>query len=972
MRYILILATFLLSLTLRGQSSYETKVDSLKNIVSKSRKESNLSNAISAQKKLSQLHKTEKGVNSGYYIAAKANLARLYQFNGEHKKAVKTLNNLLPIYIDNYGEDEDIPSLYNWLGLSYNILHQYAKATVVFKKGLNYFVLHPENKNDDYDYLTSNLASAYRSLGLYDSAIFYSKLALEFIRSTKGIDSYQLFAPNQNIGLAYTDLGNYAKAERYLNIAKGILLIHKKENSENYAGCMLNLGLLYKKTYNYNQAIKHYNSCLSTLENIDKTQTRYYASALNNLGVVYHSKKENRKAVNYLWSAFKIRRILYGDNSLPVAKTFMGLGIAYDDMGMKDSSIKCYTKSVEIEDAFGNNDLTTRLRVLYKKGLINIANDNHLGAAIYLEEELKLIAENYGTLHQSYSKTLSTLAFLYATEKPEKAIETLIKAIKVKKEYLKSIFNYLPQDELSTYLIKQAYDDNELAASLLTKKDNSKLKTALLNNLLFLKGAILKNNSDVFKTIKSTQNNRLEESYNQYIALQKKLGIIYSTPAKERKANIDSLYRMMKVYEKSLIKQSAQYRDQSYLFETNWKDVQSKLDANEAAIEFVRFTQLTQNSNEGEWYAALIIRKEFKEPQFILLSKEKDIKDILTKVSPQALFANRSNELLEEADIIVNYHKKLYQLVWQKLEPSLKNCEKIFFSPDGILHQVAFNALPVSNTELLIDKYFIERHLSLRNIKTNRVFNNNSITIFGGLDYEHTSSTTTKVAQNLTPIPQDRDRGSSFNYLKGTYEEALAIQQLINTANVNLYSGEMGSEENFKKLSGKSPLVLHLATHGFFLPKKDKKRRNSFEDNVFEAAENPLMRSGLVLSGGNKAWKGELTKGIEDGILTAYEVSALDLSNTKLVVLSACQTGLGDVKETEGVYGLQRAFKMAGVNQIIMSLWSVPDKETKELMELFYKEVNKTNNIRLAFANAQKIMRTKYAPYYWAAFVLVE
>jgi len=142
---------------------------------------------------------------------------------------------------------------------------------------------------------------------------------------------------------------------------------------------------------------------------------------------------------------------------------------------------------------------------------------------------------------------------------------------------------------------------------------------------------------------------------------------------------------------------------------------------------------------------------------------------------------------------------------------------------------------------------------------------------------------------------------------------------------------------------------------------------------VFRASDNPLIRSGLIMSGANNAWNNNIIpQGIDDGILTAYEVSGMDLYNTELVVLSACETGLGDIKGSEGVYGLQRSFKMAGVDYLIMSLWQVPDKETSEFMQLFYQNMLAKQSIGTAFRNAQKVMKDKYDPYYWAAFVLIE
>jgi CHAT domain-containing protein len=173
----------------------------------------------------------------------------------------------------------------------------------------------------------------------------------------------------------------------------------------------------------------------------------------------------------------------------------------------------------------------------------------------------------------------------------------------------------------------------------------------------------------------------------------------------------------------------------------------------------------------------------------------------------------------------------------------------------------------------------------------------------------------------------------------------------------------------------KSPDILHIATHGFFFPDPEQNADNRLgEDNALRWSDNPLLRSGLALASANAAWTGQSAPGrFEDGIATAYEISHINLSNTKLAVLSACQTGLGDIKGSEGVYGLQRAFKMAGVDYLLVSLWQVPDQETAEFMEAFYSAWLGGKTIHQAFAKAQKKMRKKYRDVYkWGAWVLVE
>ena len=183
--------------------------------------------------------------------------------------------------------------------------------------------------------------------------------------------------------------------------------------------------------------------------------------------------------------------------------------------------------------------------------------------------------------------------------------------------------------------------------------------------------------------------------------------------------------------------------------------------------------------------------------------------------------------------------------------------------------------------------------------------------------------------------------------------------------------------EESLKYSEESPTIIHIATHGFFLKSQKPKMEDRFV-NISEKmvsqynSDDALMKSGLLFAGANNVWRGEEPSvGLEDGILTAYEVSKLDLTHTRLVVLSACETGLGEIKGSEGVYGLQRSFKIAGVDYIIMSLWQIPDKQTVELMKLFYENWANNMDIETAFHKAQLTMSEKYDPFFWAAFVLV-
>jgi CHAT domain-containing protein len=221
-------------------------------------------------------------------------------------------------------------------------------------------------------------------------------------------------------------------------------------------------------------------------------------------------------------------------------------------------------------------------------------------------------------------------------------------------------------------------------------------------------------------------------------------------------------------------------------------------------------------------------------------------------------------------------------------------------------------------------------------------------------------------------------------YLDGTMKEVEKIRKIGNHKGITaiVIAGNEAIEESIKNLYGKSsPDVIHIATHGFFFPDVRKnynkiglKASGERVTQGFRSSDNPLMRSGLAFAGANHAWEGEkIPPDVDDGILTAYEVSNMYIPNTELVVLSACETGLGEIKGSEGVFGLQRSFKMAGSDYILMSLWQIPDYQTLELMDHFYTEWLSGKAIQEALRVAQDFMKSKYPlqPFMWAAFVLV-
>ncbi|MBK8554333.1 MAG: CHAT domain-containing protein [Lewinellaceae bacterium] len=327
----------------------------------------------------------------------------------------------------------------------------------------------------------------------------------------------------------------------------------------------------------------------------------------------------------------------------------------------------------------------------------------------------------------------------------------------------------------------------------------------------------------------------------------------------------------------------------------------------------------------------------------------------------------------------------------------MKNTKKVYFSPSGLLYRINLNAIPLDEEFSLSDKFNLIQLTSTRQLVEPTTIDATApyATLFGGIQYEvdtttaiYTSATTSNdaIASRSASDKENevgKSRGGSWNYLKWTKTEVESISGVLNASgfNTTVLTGYDASEEVFHNLGkySASPRVLHIATHGFFFPDPSKTPLSGSvpgePEPIFKISDNPMIRSGLILADGNQAWQNKPLPGSEeDGILTAYEISQMNIPTTELVVLSACETGLGDIEGNEGVYGLQRAFKIAGAKYLIISLWQVPDRETKEFMLTFYRHwLNDNLPIPAAFNKTQHEMKERFFnPYQWAGFILVE
>jgi hypothetical protein len=546
--------------------------------------------------------------------------------------------------------------------------------------------------------------------------------------------------------------------------------------------------------------------------------------------------------------------------------------------------------------------------------------------------------------------------------------------------------------------------------SVLSYGKESNLISLSYNVNLLSKSLLLETSREVDNAISESSDENLKAQF----AEMKQLRRIYSKMQSEGSENKEIMERyktQADSLDKILVNKLGEYAASKRKFEITWKDVQSNLTTTDAAIEFARYYD---DKDSLYKYMALVVRPDYEYPKLVSLGEEDAIRTAV-----------------QNKDF-----STLYNEAWKGIDSLLVGVKRVYYSPAGELNNVSFSALCTeegnefiaSNKEkkrgvvigndktttkacnaVLMDKYELHqltttRYLADGTLKKEKPMQP-SLALVGGINFDEIPEQTKEAdkeqsnedfafhvnlnKRSASNNVKKRGKRSSSNYgkrmesLPGTKEEVVNIAGLLNTTNwkVQTKSDKKAGEYEFKKeLETKAPGVLHIATHGFAFPdeaKKESKLLDMNQTSTYKVSEDPMVRCGLMLGGSNISWSGNPQKMIEqtgdDGILTAAEVANLDLSNTKLVVLSACETGLGKIEGSEGTFGLKRGFKLAGVEQMIVSLWSVPDKETMELMTLFYSDLTKTLNPVTSFYNAQKEMRNKYPtdPEKWAGFVLV-
>lgn len=841
----------------------------------------------------------------------------------------------------------------------------------------------------------------------------------ELCKKEFGAESHGYASALNNLAVIYYNSGNYKLAENNLIKSIGILKNCPAPYQFKTAVCLNNLGAVYYELGNFEFAFKTMEEAIGLVEKAHHKDDPLYAVMLNNLASVsltegYYANVNNRNnerlnnSLILITKADSIFRLnCQGPHPYSLAINY-NLGIQYSLSGDTKKYFKTFTSiyeeanlSLKVVSMMNKMSMSAKLpqtidiipapdpiiipvsNNLFNE--INTANtqasgssDENKGVTNALVRMILGKAENIkkavGPYHPAYVEILKMLVTSYASMDDFKSEEELtLEYTKVVNHKMLQDFSYLSESEKEMYFKTRLTDADAFSSySLLRQRDNPLITRHTYDNVLLNKGLMLKSSTAMRLAILNSNNSALLTQYDEWIVLQKEISMLYSTPVEMRDKDVTVLETQANSIERELVSGSQDFSDYRKGLQITWNDVRKSLKPDEAAIEFTDFRRKEKDKGNSVTYCAMILKANSEYPVMIKLFTEDQLKAIIDRSG-----ANNINDINDIYGTAKKQDEKLYDLIWKPLEAYLAGVKIVYISPSGLLNKISFPAIGDGKGVYLCDRYQIQIKGSTGSIAVQNLFstgNKPSALVLGGIQYSEASS------------------GSDvWGYLKGTKDEGDVVNTILAEAEINVryLSGNNATESFIKENAGKYN-ILHLATHGFFFDdpnevrfEDDKKEveygevafrgvRGAYGVNSFVNNENPLMRSGLVLAGANDVWVKTEKNETDDGVLTAQEVTQIDMRKNDLVVLSACETGLGDIKGSEGVYGLQRSLKMAGVKFIIMSLWEIPDKETVEFMGTFYNNLLKVKEIKAAFYAAQKEMRAKYDPYYWGAFVLLE
>lgn len=908
------------------------------------------------------------------------NLAVLYQIMGRYTDAEQLLLESLSIK-ENAGRKDslDYSNPLNNLARLYQIMGRFNESEERYLECLRIREKLKGRRSGEFAGALVGLANVYFSTGRYEEAEKSYQETYETAIRLNGKKGELYAKCVGNLAVLFRERGQYDKADSFSRESLRLLERRGKEHPD-YAVGLNNQALFYATIGQLDQAETFYLQALDLSEKIWSKESIEYARVLDNLGGLHYAIFEFEKSEHYYLQAKEILELKFGKEHPEYARTIGNLALLYTMMKRYGEAENLYYEAMSIQEKIAGRETHLYANFLHNLALLYYLNGRSEEARKLSLQTLYLKRKLVGVTHPSYVKALANLADIYAQMGNwGAAIDSARSANTLQKKLIILGSSYLSDREMVNW-INTLRERADMWHSYAWLHEDAALVEMIYDNLLFYKGFLLESVQRLHKNAKQAGGDATT-GYLKWKALNRLLAAELARPLAEQK-NAGELESKAIESERNLIR-SLKGFGEAYR-QVNWQDVQAKLKPGEAAVEFIRFRLTYPSPTDTVLYAALVLLPDGKFPRYVRLFEESRLRYIVNNcIGPNGLSVSKLYDSEQEGS-------NLYRLIWQPLESLLSGVKKIYYSPAGDLHRISFAGIPIKKTGYLGIEYELILVGSTRQLAYNDVLTTTlkpgKAAVFGGINFD--SGLSDNENASGADSQTDRTAAGEWRFLKGSDNESEEIARLLELTGYQsfMFSGNKATETKVKDVGNSALTHLYISTHGYFFPDPQDENesysvRNLIPDNdvgsglAFKYSEQPLIRSGLIFAGANRAWSGNVPPADkDDGILTSYEISQLDLSNTEFVTLSACDTGLGDIDNDEGVYGLQRAFKIAGAKYVLVSLWETPVQTSREIMNLFYKNILQYKmDVHVALKKAQADMKTKYPdPYFWGGFILVE
>ncbi len=910
------------------------------------------------------------------------NIATLYQDQGNYVAALPLQEQALSIRKTALGENHpDVAMSLNNLAMLYQDQGNYTAALPLFEQALSIRKTALGENHPDVATSLNSLAMLSQRQGNYTAALPLFEQALSIRKTALGENHPDVATSLNNLAMLYQAQGNYVAALPLLEQALSILETALGENHPDVATSLGNIAMLYQDQGNYTAALPLFEQALSILETALGENHPDVAMSLNNIATLYQDQGNYTAALPLHEQALSIRKTALGENHPDVAMSLNNLAMLSQRQGNYTAALPLHEQALSInKTALGENhpDVAVSLNniaTLYQ------AQGNYTAALPLFEQALSINKTALGENHPNVATGLENLAILHwAQSDIDQAVKFLVVGREIEENNLGIML--LSASEARRHLYIQTLKESTntiISFNIQNAQDNLAATDLALSTVLQRKGRVLDSTANSLQRLRQQlapdQRSQLDELSTTRSAISnlQASGLGDRTP-EQYQTELNRLEAKAEAIEEQLARLSAEFRAETT--PVSIAAVKAQIPADAALIEFIRYKQYNPKDSSNSWgadyYAAYVLTQQ-GEAKAIDLGLANDIDSLVSEFQ---------NALSTQSASTTTIARQLDQKLMAPLRPYLSDKTHLLLSPDSQLNLIPFDALVDENDRYLIETYqtsYLSSGRNLLQLQANAPSQQPAVII---ANPNYAGDETVAATNNKSSRSVDAD-SLSFAPLPGTAQEANAIAPLL--PNATLFTEDQATETNLKQVT--SPSILHIATHGFFLPdvafilpSANPDSRNalgaSFSLIDTEApiqitpsnTENPLLRSGLALAGANVR-----SSGSEDGIFTALEASSLNLSGTKLVVLSACETGIGSISNGEGVYGLRRTFAIAGAESQMMSLWKVSDTGTSELMKLYYQNlVEKKQGRSEALRNAQLELLntgTYQHPYYWSSFI---